>query len=105
MATCGARAAACDAGDRVSPQPNARPLGVPRDWWRQGLKDAGFVIGQNVEVEYRWANNQFERLPTLAADLVQSKVAVIVTGGGPVTALAALPAPGEWPTGFRERTK
>ena len=58
------------------------------DAFRQGLKDTGFVEGQNVTVEYRWAEGHNERLPSLAAELVQHHVAVIVAGGTP-SALAA----------------
>jgi putative tryptophan/tyrosine transport system substrate-binding protein len=51
--------------------------------FQQGLKDAGVVEGENGAVEYRWADNRIDRLPALAAELVQRRVAVIATGGAP----------------------
>src|SRR5262252_6825706 len=51
--------------------------------FRQGLKDTGYVEGENVAIVYRLAENQDDRLPALAAELVRRQVAVIVTTGGP----------------------
>jgi len=65
-----------------------------------GLRDGGFVEGQNVRIEYRWASDDYSKLPGYAEELVQMKVAVIVSAGGHVSALAAHKATKEIPIVF-----
>ncbi len=68
-----------------SPEDSAHLL----EAFRRGLKEGGFVEGENVAIEFRWASGNYSRLPALAADLVSRQVAVIVAAGGDGSALAA----------------
>jgi putative tryptophan/tyrosine transport system substrate-binding protein len=69
----------------ASPAPFAHLVAA----FQGGLKETGYADGQNVAIEYRWAEGQYGRLPALAADLVHRQVSVIVSGGGAPTVLAA----------------
>jgi putative tryptophan/tyrosine transport system substrate-binding protein len=65
---------------------------APMAGFRTGLSEAGFVEGRNVAIEYRWAEGHFDRMPTMAVDLVSRKVAVILVGGNLAGVRAALAA-------------
>ena len=82
--------------NNTSPEANADLLRA----FRQGLKETGFVEGENVAVDYRWADNQLDRLSGLATDLVHRRVAVIVTTGGTTAASAAKAATATIPVAF-----
>src|SRR5262245_14126125 len=69
----------------ASPEPYSPMVAA----FRQGLAEAGYVDGQNVTIDYRWAESQFNRLPALAAELVARRPAILVAAGGDVSAVAA----------------
>src|SRR5689334_15996441 len=79
-----------------SPEPNARRLAG----LRKGLTDAGLVEGRNVAIEFRWANGQNDKLPELAADLVNKRVSVIAALSSTPAAVAAKAATSSIPIYF-----
>jgi hypothetical protein len=89
MAARRVRVADGDAGQRLS-----RPRFAEHGWagyrrFPPGLRDAGYVDGQSLAIEYRWAEGRYDRLPALATELVDRKVDVILVSGGRVPTLAA----------------
>jgi putative ABC transport system substrate-binding protein len=83
-----------------SPEENAKRLAA----FRKGLADAGFVEGQNVAIEYRWASGRNELLPDMAADLIRRQVTAIVTSGSTAAAVVAKAATATIPIVFSSGT-
>ena len=79
-----------------SPEPSAHLVAA----FRAGLSETGYIEGQNVSIEFRWAHNQNERLPDLAADLISRRVAAIVTPGSLLAPIAAKAATDSIPIVF-----
>jgi len=79
---------------------SAEHYAIRLEAFRQGLKEVGYVEGQDVAIEFRWADGQYERLPALAAELVRHPVTVIVAAGGTPSTLAAKAATSTIPIVF-----
>src|SRR5262249_24201641 len=80
----------------VSPQPFANYVAG----FRAGLKETGYIDGQNITIEFRWAEDHYDQLPGMAADLVRRKVAVLVSTGGAPSVVAAKAATSTIPIVF-----
>jgi putative ABC transport system substrate-binding protein len=79
---------------------SAVPMAPMLEGFRKGLTESGYVVAQNVAIESRWAEGHFDRLPALAAELVQRHVTILIAGGGPETARAVKAATSEIPILF-----
>jgi putative tryptophan/tyrosine transport system substrate-binding protein len=88
VAARGARAAGDDAGHRVHLQRIARSGRAPAARIPSGLKETGYVEGENIVIEYRWAESRIDRLPEMVADLIRRQVTVLTAMSG-VAAVAA----------------
>ena len=88
LADCITGATACDTGDRILSSQSPGAFADLLRGFHQGLKETGYIAGENVAVEYAWADNQIDRLSVLAAELVRRQVAVIVASGLPASEAA-----------------
>src|SRR4051812_16713242 len=92
IALIGAAAAACPLAAQaqktvptigfLDPRSSPESFADQMKGFHLGLKNTGYVAGENVAIEYRWADNRFERLPALVTELVRGSVAVVVASGG-----------------------